>query len=117
MGCTRAGGFPVIAGLATVSFCLRAAGWAESEPSGPARNGICTALCISGVSEHIAVGRGGVVWLLSNRYERAQPFERLTLPFGVDLHGVAFELGYRPGRRAHRDAQSRQPRPWDTNLP
>jgi hypothetical protein len=45
-----------------------------------------------GVSEHIAVGRGGVVWLVSNRYERAEPFERLRLPFGVDLYGVAFEL-------------------------
>jgi hypothetical protein len=54
-----------------------------------------------GADEHIAVGRGGVVWLISNRYERAEPFERFMLPFGVDLYGVAFELvdGFLVGER------------------
>lgn len=46
----------------------------------------------SEMGEHIAVGRAGAVWFISNPYYRKNTFERVQLPFGVDLHGVAFEL-------------------------
>jgi hypothetical protein len=42
------------------------------------------------LTETIAVGRGGVVWLLTTPAFNEKPFERVTLPFGVDLHGVAY---------------------------
>jgi hypothetical protein len=41
--------------------------------------------------EIIAVGRGGVVWLLSRPSFFEKPFVRVTLPFGVDLNGVAYD--------------------------
>jgi hypothetical protein len=46
----------------------------------------------SDMGEHIAVGRRGAVWFVSNPFYREKPFERVQLPFGVDLHGVAFDL-------------------------
>ncbi|UQA59061.1 hypothetical protein [Polyangium aurulentum] len=46
----------------------------------------------SEMGEKIAVGRAGVVWFLANPYYREKTFERVQLPFGADLYGVAFEL-------------------------
>jgi hypothetical protein len=42
--------------------------------------------------EQIVVGLGGAVWFVSEPYSRKKAFERVQLPFGADLHGVAFEL-------------------------
>src|SRR6185369_7669693 len=45
-----------------------------------------------GISQTLVVGRKGAAWIVGNPIVDKSPVERLSLPYEVDFHGVAFEL-------------------------